>query len=81
MKKPKIQKRSRGQTAVYETWEWIYAPWNLRPATWKQIEDECKKGARIRVIQWPEGTEIFRNGQYFVPDELAKESHAIREES
>jgi hypothetical protein len=81
----KIQRRSRGQTVTYgdprekATWEWIYTPTELCETTWRQIESECRKGARIRVIQWPEGFDIFRNGEYIVNLEL-REVRVIREE-
>jgi hypothetical protein len=74
LKTPKIQKRSKGQTVVFETWEWCYTPTELRPATWRQLEEESRKGANIRVIQWPQGLDVFRNGEYLSlsDEELAR---------
>jgi hypothetical protein len=50
-------KRARGQTAIYGEWEWIYAPLGLKDTTWRQIHEERKKGVKIRVINWPAGTD------------------------
>jgi hypothetical protein len=47
-------KRARGQTAIYEDWEWIYAPLGLKDATWRQIQELRAEGYRIRVIDWPQ---------------------------
>jgi hypothetical protein len=73
----KIHKRQRGQTAIYETWEWIYAPYGLRPATWRQIQEECRKGAHIHVIQWPEGRDVFRNGSFLNADLKSKFDYEV----
>ena len=51
---PKIQKRTRGQTVVYDDYEWIYAPLGIQDSTWTQIVEMRSQGHRIRVIQWPE---------------------------
>jgi hypothetical protein len=50
-----VTPRQRGQTAIYDGYEWIYNPRRLTDSTWRQILELAAAGeGHIQVIQWPE---------------------------
>jgi hypothetical protein len=61
----KVTRRTRGQTAVFSVYEWLYNPCGLTAATRRQIDELTAQGeGPVRVIQWPSGEVIYRDGQW-----------------
>ena len=64
----KVTPRTRGQTATFGSYEWIYNPRALRPATLHQVTALAKdRQGPIRIYQWPERKVIFDSGRWLIP--------------
>ena len=55
-----MSRREHGQTAWFNSYEWIYSPNGLTAATWRQIGELRARGeGPIKVIEWPQGAIIY----------------------
>ena len=60
-----VTRRPKGQTVTFGLYEWIYNPNGITEDTRHQIGELTAKGeGPIRVIQWPAGDVIFRDGKW-----------------
>jgi hypothetical protein len=60
----KAARRAKGQTVVFDGYEWLHAPLGVTSSTIRQIRDLAARGANIEVLQWPTGEIIFSNGHW-----------------
>jgi hypothetical protein len=58
-------RRAAGQTVTFGSYEWIYNPGGITPATKQQIEELSAQGeGPLQVVQWPKGEIVFQDGKW-----------------
>ena len=53
-----VHPRPGGESALFDNFEWIYAPHGLSEEAWKDIEKKSNEG-HIRVIDWSTGMVVY----------------------